>query len=476
MARWVMKSHFCRPLFVLFSILISAVPICHVHAQNQADLDLDQVLQGFEERPKLHPALKPNLPGNQPTSTPPQIYPKINFSGTFSAHIAYAPYQHTTVAGYQVQGLTSFKPKLNLSLDGQLNENWAFKVSSWAYYDLAYTFNQRDQFSTEVLNNYERELELGEAYLQGRLSNNLDIISGRQVIVWGKADFFRVVDQFNPLDNREPGMTDIKYKRLPLWMTRVSSYVGPWNISAIMSHEFRYDKVTVFGNDFYPYDFPAPLRESVDHSFKNCSFGLTVGRSYPGLDIDFYSGSFLKELDLVGLNRDIPRRRTNRLFLAGMAIEKAMNHWLFKMEAAWLEGLNYYSLPEERKSRLDVLLGLDYTAFLNTRISFEVVNQHLFQYDSDIAEADNTPAVDTLLWALLITRNFQYDKLQLALLSYVGGLTFSQGWAQKISATYKMSDHLSLTAGYLFVHDGDNYLMRNAGKNDRLFFQFDYLF
>jgi len=81
--------------------------------------------------------------------------------------------------------------------------------------------------------NYENEIELGETYIRKRLSTHFDVTAGRPVAVWGKADFFRVVDLFNPIDNRERGLNDIEFKRLPLWMTKLDSYFTPWQIFKI---------------------------------------------------------------------------------------------------------------------------------------------------------------------------------------------------------------------------------------------------
>jgi len=72
----------------------------------------------------------------------------------------------------------------------------------------------------------------------------------------------RVTDILNPLDNRLPGMVDIKNLRLPVAMTKLDYYTGLWNLSGIMIHEARFDKTPVFNSDFYPGAGPLPSEKN----------------------------------------------------------------------------------------------------------------------------------------------------------------------------------------------------------------------
>jgi len=468
----------CLSIIVIlfFNFCIIGLSVCHGFAQNPDILSLEQVLQGFEEPSITVPVPEQSQGENQNSSDNSESFPDLNFTGSFSTHISYSPYRHTTAAGYSIHGLTSFKPYLALFLAGKLSEDWLMKISGWSFYDFAYTLQGRDNYSPEVLDNYEQEMELGEAYLGGRLSPLLDITVGRQIVVWGKSDFFGIANMVNPVDNRERGMDDIEIKRLPLWMTRLDAYLGPWRVSGLLTHELRYSKNPVYGHDFYPYDFPAPPREDRSNNLENSSFGISLERVYNGVDIGFYYGSFLKELDMVGLTSEVSQLSLNRLTLFSMAAEKAMDHWLFKMEAGVVGGLEYYSLPEQEKTRLDLLLGTDYTGFRNTRLSLEIINRHLFKLDSEVAERDDTPSQDSLVWAFRAARTFHREKLQFIFLSYVGGVTFSQGSVQSVSAEYEVNDSLAVTAGYVFIHSGDNYIMRDMGDNDRILLKLNYKF
>lgn len=472
-----MFPHIIPATIGCFIIVISAFSPMLCYPKENSDIDLDNVLEGFDRQEETQPS---SVNQTQENISLPQlseeVFPVINFSGSFSNIISYAPFNHTTAADYQIHGLTSFKPRLSLAMDSKLSKSWSAKISGWAFYDLAYTIQDRSTYSSEVLENYEKEMELGETFINGRLTDRFDISFGRQITVWGKTDFFRVADMVNPIDNRERGLDDIEFKRLPVLMTKVDSYNGPWHMSGIITHEIRYNKNPVYGNDFYPYNFPAPPREDLDNTPENSDIGLTVDRSYLGYDVAIYLGSYLKELDLVGLSSKTPKRYNSRLFTVAAAAEKTLGHWLFKTETAYVDGLKYYSIPKESMSRLDILFGTDYTGFSNTRLSLEMVNRHLFQLDTEIAGQENTPSKNEFVWAFRAARSFLREKLSLSLLSYIGGLGFTQGSAQNLSLKYAINDQTTISTGYIFVHSGDNYFMKNVGENDKFFLKLKYTF
>ncbi len=446
------------------------------HQENQTESNLDEILQAFDTQETPTVLNIPDIPVPLPQQEEIDNLPNTTFSGGFSHLISYAPFQHTTAADYPVHGLISFKPRINLTIETKFSKSLFAKVSGWAFNDFAYTIQGYDHYSPDMIENYENEIELGETYIRKRLSTHFDITAGRQIAVWGKSDFFRVVDLFNPIDNRERGLDDIEFKRLPLWMTKLDSYFAPWQISTIVTHELRNNKEPVFGSDFYPFSFPAPPYETKSNTLHNSSWGISAERSYQGIDAGLYCGSFLKEFELVGLTAEMKERKYSRLTMFGGATEKAIQSWLFKIEAAVINGLQYYSLPEQTKIRFDMLIGTDYTGFANTRLSLEVVNRHLFQLDSAVASKDDTPRKDALIWAARIARSFQNDNYEFILISYAGGVTFSQGAAQNVSLRYKINDMLTISAGYIFVQSGDNYLMENVGKNDRAFCKLHYSF
>jgi len=99
------------------------------------------------------------------------------------------------------------RPELELTLKKKFSDSWQGQISAWGYYDLVYSLQGRDNYTSEVLDSYEKELQLRDTFIQGSLTEKLDTKIGRQIVVWGALDNLRVTDVLNPLDLRVLGLT-----------------------------------------------------------------------------------------------------------------------------------------------------------------------------------------------------------------------------------------------------------------------------
>ena len=84
------------------------------------------------------------------------------------------------------RGLSSLRAEMLLELSWKFSNSWQAFVSGKGFYDFAYEINGRDDYTNDVLEDYEKEVELREAWVQGRLTDFLDIKIGRQIVVWGR--------------------------------------------------------------------------------------------------------------------------------------------------------------------------------------------------------------------------------------------------------------------------------------------------
>ena len=117
-------------------------------------------------------------------------------------------------------------------------------------------------------------------YIQGSLTKSLDVKIGRQIVVWGKSDNIRVTDVLNPLDIREPGLTDIEDLRLPVTMSRLDYYIGDWSLTGIAIHEIRFNKRPEYGSDFYPGSQPPPHEDKPDHCGNNTEYAVAINTAF----------------------------------------------------------------------------------------------------------------------------------------------------------------------------------------------------
>ncbi len=200
----------------------------------------DDFLQGFDE--DVDASSKQQLPAGK-KSLLRQVEGEFAFTGVYNA---------SPGAASPWKGVSMLRPELDLTLKNKFSSRWRGQISARGFYDAVYSLRGRNDYSAAVLHEYEQEVELRDTYLQGSLTESLDIKVGRQVVVWGTLDNLRTTDVLNPLDLRVPGLTDIEDLRLPVTMLKLDYYVGNWDLSGIVVPEVRFGKRPVFGSDFYP--------------------------------------------------------------------------------------------------------------------------------------------------------------------------------------------------------------------------------
>jgi hypothetical protein len=363
-------------------------------------------------------------------------------------------------------------------LSGEIRYNdWQAKISGHGFYDAAYSIQGRDQYSGQLLDSYEQELEIDDLYLAGSLTPHLDLKTGRQIVVWGKSDNVRVTDVLNPLDQRLPGMVDIKDLRLPVTMTKVDYYLGSWNLSGIMIHEVRFGKYPVYNSDFFPADTPLPPEITPDFSLDNQQYALALNGIFSGWDLSLYS-SWLFE-DRAHLVQTVDSglvREHSRVFMVGSTGNIALGNWLLKAEGAWFNGLEYGGLPDEDFARLDLMAGVEYMGFSETVLSLEMVNRHIVDFDDQLRLSLDFVQEDSLQTVAKLVRDFANDTIQLKILLSVFGGHGEDGAFERFQLDYDLTDAVTLTGGVIFYQSADQGPFIDIDDNDRVFFELAYEF
>ena len=355
--------------------------------------------------------------------------------------------------------------------------DWQAKISGHGFYDAAYAIQGREQYTNTLLDLYEQELELDDFYLQGSLSSKLDIKIGRQVVVWGKSDNVRVTDILNPLDNRLPGMVDIKNRRLPVAMTKLDYYIGDWNLSGIMIHEVRFDKNPVYNSDFYPGQQPLPPEQKPDHSLANQQYALALNGIFSGWDLSLYGAwIFDGRAHITTDVNDSLYRKHSRVFMTGMTANLAFGNWLLKGEGAWFDGLEFANLEDEDFSRLDLMGGIEYLGFSETALSLEIVNRHLVDFDEQLTLSPDIAQENTIQTVAKLIRDFANDTIQLKILLSLFGAHGEDGMFERVQLDYDLNDAVTLTGGIIFYQSGNQGALSAIEDNDRIFFEFSYDF
>jgi hypothetical protein len=427
-----------------------------------ADDDLDEVLEGFEESPEQRTA-----PESVTEDSPWQWSGAITLATAYNfAHDAPAP------GMTDHRGFSRLRVKLDLETDYKINSAWKFHADGHMFRDFIYQLRDQD-YTKEVLDDNHKEIELDELFLQGSLTRSLDLKLGRQIVVWGKSDNLRVTDVLNPLDLREPGMVDIEDLRLPVTMTRLDWYVGDWSLSTILLHEIRFNKNPAFGSDFYPFPAELPSEDRPEDSLANTEYALALSGVFSGWDIAFYAAHIYNDQSHQETRGGVPVLEHARTTMAGTAVNIAVGNWLLKGEAAHFTGLEYTSLPGQKKSRSDLLLGVEYSGFDDASLSLELVNRHIHGYDQ-ILRGESVRR-NELQSAVRFQGDYLHDRLHLILLNslYLRG---EPAGFSRASLAYDLADALTLTGGVVFYHGGEKIPFGAYGDNDRLFLDLKYSF
>ncbi|MES9856630.1 MAG: DUF1302 family protein [Sedimenticola sp.] len=421
-----------------------------------------EALEGFDEEPAPAESTTTAI-----TTSPWQLSGAVTLSSAFN----YA-HQQVSAGNSDYRGLSRLRTKLSLELDYALNSNWKLHGDGTIARDFIYQLRD-STYSPQTLNSHQQEGDLGELFVQGGFNRDIDLKIGRQTVIWGKSDNLRVNDVINPLDSRQMGMVDIEDLRLPLTMTRLDWYRGDWSLTALAIHEVRFNKSAPYGSDYYPFTSLQPAEVIPTGRGDNTEYALALNGIFSGWDIAFYGARLFDDQPHMETHSGITKRYHSRITMAGAAINAATGNWLFKGEVAHFRGMEYSSLVGEQRSRSDLLLGVEYSGLKDASLSFEIVNRHVHDYASLLA-GDGVKE-DELQTAIRYQGDYLHNRLHFTLLNSLNNWGDGGGFSRAALA-YDLADALTFTGGVITYHSGDKIPFNAIGDNDRVFVDLKYSF
>lgn len=451
-----MRSFALKTLVV--GLLLSVSPA----TGRAADEDMDEILGGFESDEDVSVA-EPEM-----RKVAEESERRFDLSGQLSLGASYNYLPHEAAAlpeQTDYEGLSRLRTQLDLQLDVNLAKNWRARIEGFAFYDAAYRIQGRGGYTEEVLDLYEWWADFQEAYVRGTPHEKIDLWIGRQIVNWGRSDTFRVVDVINPLDNREPGLVDIENLRRAVTMLRADGFVGDWKLSGLVIPEIRFDLLPSFGSDFNPLPIPPPPKDAPNHWGSAPEYAASLEGIFSGWDLSFYAGRFWENTPR--LEADPDRRVYDRMTLVGAGGNFAIGNFLVKGELAWRDRVDFFNASAT--SRLDMMAGFEFYGFDETVIALEVIDRHLFDYDSAMGDAPDFVDQDEIDLSLRITVDLMNARLHLLGLGVVRGERAQRGAFTRFSAAYDLRDALSFTVGILIFAKGDVPPTQTWNDNDRIF-------
>ncbi len=447
----------CSHCFRLF-VAVFLIPL-FVSSAVQANEDL---FAGFDEDP-------PTLPEVHGVDQNPVFN---HFSG-YMRLLSVFTFAHKAQDSQETdwRGLSALRTELLLETQFRRND-WQIFGSAKASHDFVFAINGREHYTSQLLASYENDIELREAFIQGALSDNIDLKLGRQIIVWGRSEHFRVTDILNPLDMREPGLTDLEDLRLPTTMTALDYYMEKWRLSVVAGHEHRSSKTPPYGSDFYPSSSP-PLSEVKPKSSPgNTDLAMELQGVFPGWDISFY-GAYLYNQQSTIVPQNPAYMERSKITMVGSAFTMVRGGSLFFLEAAHLRGLQFSYDYGTDYARTDVLVGVEYQGISDTSIGLEAVSRYLHNYNHKLSGSPENPHENTMESGLHFSHSLYDDRITIESLLMIMGKRGENGSLLRVSATYDFADNWQFNSGLVLYWSGQRV---DYGDNDRIFLGLRYDF
>ncbi|GHV00948.1 hypothetical protein AGMMS49521_0050 [Campylobacterota bacterium] len=244
------------------------------------------------------------------------------------------------------------------------------------------------------------EAEFKELFLFTKLGDQVDLRVGRQIIRWGKSDYFRVIDRLNPIDSRDIGLIDIGDLRLGRTIARVDLFVYRWDFQLIALPENRFSKTRALTKADEP---------------NGVSSAIAALGSFQSFDVGFYGAR---------IYNDNPMRSDRYSFFGG-AIDKAVGNLLIKSEFVWLD--------LDSGNEQELLIGAEYAGFHDITMALEAVTK------DDTKEAAGRISID------LMNSRLDINLMANAAENSSGDTSgFYRFWGN-----YEVADNLTFSAGFV---------------------------
>ena len=425
----------------------------------ESKISEDGLLDGFDEESS----------GETEKITEEVVETSFGLTGKLTEQITYALYSDKPH-----ENISSLKTSLLLDYEHKFENGWRVKANAKAYYDAIYDIRGTAKFSKQELNELRSEVELYDAYVEGSITDSLDIKLGRQVVVWGRSDTLRVTDILNPLDNRRPGMVDIEDLRLPVAMAKFDYFIGDWRVTPIAILEQRFSKNPPFGSIFNPLPIEAPANESYD----DITYALSIGGEFSGWDVNFYAAQVRNDegqLILPSPRQASPIISHDKIEMYGTALNVLTGSWLFKTELAYFDGLKFSTTGDKEFSRTDILLGVEYNGIADALISYDIVARNMGEYDDRLITEAIPLKKHDYQHAFRITADFMNATFTANYLISLYGEKLNEGGFQRAWIKYEVMDGVNMNVGVV-DYIGGSALFDTIKDNDMVFADISYSF
>lgn len=120
-----------------------------------------------------------------------------------------------------------------------------------------------------------------------------------------------------------------------------------------------------------------------------------------------------------------------------------------------MRGQPCQNVPNQRLSRLDLLLGIEYGGWKDTTISIEVADRHIIGHQEGLEAAPDAVEAHEPQLVLRFSRDFRNETLNLGVLDSYWSFNAENGGLQRYTATYDISDAFKVRMGFTPTNRGN---------------------
>ena len=360
-------------------------------------------------------------------------------------------------------------------------------INTHAVYDAAY--DVEDDLHVTDEDDYRAYLDLREAFVDLTFEK-FDLRLGKQQVVWGKTDGFRVLDTVNPLDYREFILADLLDRRIPLWMAKFEYYFSiDYSLQLLAIPEMQFLELAKSGSEYEMNVFNIPSgvqavvhdTEEPAENFKNTEYGVKFTGFHAGWDFTLnYLYSWDDEPTVKGSYDASTNTLTlspehERLHIIGASCANVFWDTVVRGEVAAKIG-KYVNVEDLTDSDLVTKKTLLSYAVAFERDLYDIswllqfLQETILDYDNVISD-DETDTKITLQG----TKDFRNDTLEVKI-STIYGVNETE-FLIRPSVEYDITDSTKITVGAdIFEGGDDDTLFGQFDKKDRVYAEVRYSF
>lgn len=386
-----------------------------------------------------------------------------------------------------------------------LSSRLRFQLENHFYYQDFFALVSVDAVYNAVVT-HETGIHLKEGYL-GYENNFFDILLGRQIVIWGRANGFQITDLISPKDYSEFLARDFVDMRLPVDGMRARFLAGittfefvwlPKFAPAIVPLKQKGTKskwssnpwaVTLPSNVLVPLSgtptlVPIALKDAQEPAFQlknsDAAFKFSLASSYvdmaisylymwddvPVMESIFQTGKLYlqpsyKRQHILGLEFSIP---------AGIAVVRTESAFYFNKfftEQKFGKAIKKHATAN--------LLGLDFLPGKGWTISLQIYNMSIFDYDPNI----QSPKTDTYI-TFNVSKKLLRETLTLSTMFFFGAENLNL--YNRTYVEYAVADPFHIVFGFDIFYAPDKPKPKRAGmfaefkNNNQIFFKAKYSF